>query len=141
MKKLVLIGLIGVLAVAVPATAKPSHPAKSHKCVPHEVSYEASGTLVSSALTKNTDGTYTGTLTVHVTRTNHHASADKGTDVAYALTAARVRFGHGVSNPPAMGDRVKVIGKVTSLAKKCDQTGFTRTVTVRRVVIHLPAKK
>jgi hypothetical protein len=127
-----------VLALAGPAAAKHSHPSTSHKCTPHKVSYEASGTLVDSSLAKNADGSYTGTLTVHVTRNNHHARSDVGKDVTYTLTNARVKFGHGVTNPAAAGDRVTVIGKVTTLAKKCDQTGFTPTVTIRKAVIHLP---
>jgi len=119
-----------------PATAETTHPSSSHRCVPHKVAYRASGALVSSSLTKNTDGTYSGTLVVHVTRTNHHARAGKGNDVIYTLTSARVRFGHRVTNPAPAGSRVNVKGSITTLAKRCDQTGFTPTVTVHRVEIH-----
>jgi hypothetical protein len=113
---------------------------KSHKCVAHNVAYIASGSLVSFSATKNADGTYTGTITVHVTRTNHHAAADNSGDVVYTLTNARVRFGRGTSATDTGPDRVKVIGKITELAKKCDQTGFTPTVTVRRVYVKQPRK-
>jgi hypothetical protein len=145
--KLGAVAAIGSLAVAVPAIAKPAHPThpttpkSSHKCTAHEVAYIASGTIVSWAATKNSDGTWSGAITVHVTRTNHHAKSDKGKDTTYTLTNAKVRLGHGVTNPPVAGDRVKVLGKVSSLAKKCDQTGFTPMVTVRQVIVHAAAKK
>jgi hypothetical protein len=51
-----------------------------------------------------------------------------------------VRLGHEVTNPPVAGDRVQVMGKVTTLAKKCVQTGFTPTVTIKRVVVHTPSQ-
>ena len=143
--KLGAVAAIGTLAVAVPAVAKPAHPAhptmpkSSHKCTAHEVAYVASGTIVSWAATQNSDKTWSGTITVHVTRANHHAKSDKGNDTTYTLTNAKVLLGHGVTNPPVAGDRVNVLGKVTELAKKCDQTGFTPTATVRRVIVHAPA--
>jgi hypothetical protein len=45
----------------------------------------------------------------------------------------------GTADEPKAGDRVKVKGKFTRLAKTCDQTGFTSTTDVRRVEIR-PAK-
>jgi hypothetical protein len=109
----------------------------SHKCMPHKVAYNASGSLVDWSLTKNSDGTYSGTVTVHVTRSNHHAKDTKGSDTTFTVTNARVRFGQGVSDPPATGSRVKVIGKVTAVAKKCSNRGDAGTVTVRRIVVHV----
>ena len=38
----------------------------------------------------------------------------------------------------AKGDRVHLIGKITALAKKCSQTGFTATTTIRHIVVHAP---
>jgi hypothetical protein len=142
MRKLAMIAaVVGVAAVGT-AQAKgppPQHPADSHKCVPHKVAYVASGKLVSSSLTKNADGTYSGTLKVHVTHTNHHARADKGTDREYTLDHAKVHFGHGVDPAaPAAGDRVHLSGKITELARKCDQTGFKPTVTIHKVGIKTP---
>jgi|GEM_PF-1307469 len=122
------------LAVAVPAVAKPSHPSTSHKCTPHKVAYTAYGKLVSFSGTKTGKDRYTGTITVHVTKANHHARADKNGDVTYNLNNTVVKFGKG-TGPSDTGDRVKVIGKITELAKKCSQTGFTPTVTVRKVDI------
>ena len=114
--------------------ANKNHPARSEKCTVHEVAYIASGTEVSFSATQNSSGRYDGTIVVHVTRTNHHAAGGRGTDVTYTLTNAIVRFGKGTSATDT-GDRVKVIGEVTTLAKKCDHTGFTPTVTVRKVDI------
>jgi hypothetical protein len=155
-RRFALAAAVGGLVVAVPAAAKPSHPAHpshpaqtsapahpshpstSHKCTPHKVAYTASGQLVMWAATPNAGGTFSGTITVHVTRANHHATGAKGTDVTYTLSNAKVTFGKG-ANPPATGARVKVIGKTTALAKKCDQTGFTPTITVRKVAVHAAA--
>jgi hypothetical protein len=112
----------------------------SNRCRPHKVAYIASGKLNSSpsawSLTQNSDGTWSGTVTVDVLRTNHHARGDRGTTVTYTLDHGRVRLGNGVANPPAAGSRVRVIGKITELARRCDHTGFTPTVTVRQVVVH-----
>ena len=139
-----LVVAVGAVSVAVPAAAKPSHPAHpshpaqpsspstSHKCTPHHEAYTASGQLVTWAASQNAGGTSSGTITVHVTRANHHAAGAKGTDVTYTLTGAKVNFGKG-ANPPTAGDRTKVTGKTTALAKKCDQTGFAPTITVRKV--------
>src|SRR2546423_11011430 len=125
MKKLALLAVIALVALVGPAQAKPSHPPKSHKCTVHKVAYRVSGDLVSGSLTKESDGTYSGTLTVHVKKTNKHAKADKGTDQTYTLDHAKAKL-HG-EDPGALaaGSRVHLKGTVTTLAKKCDQTGFT----------------
>lgn len=113
-----------------------------HGCKEHSVAYVAQGTVDSSSpttpLTQTGHHKYSGMLVVDVTRTNHHASGDKGKTVTYTLKDARVVFSHGTSNPPAAHDRVKVIGRITTLHPRCDQTGFTPTVTVRQVVVHRP---
>ena len=158
-----LVAAAGVFAVAVPAAAKsphpahpthaahathpaqpthpahPTQPATSHKCAPHNEAYIASGTLASWSATKNANGTYTGTVTVHVTRANHHASSATGGDVTDTLANTKVSFG-AAANPPTAGDRVKVIGRISELGKKCSQTGFTATVTVRKLVVHTANK-
>lgn len=123
---------------------------KSHKCQPHRVGYVAAGTLVDQTLALDAGSspeTYSGDLTVAVTRTNHHARADKGTNKTYTLANARVRLDIADVNADGTvglddlvaGDRVRVIGKITVLAKKCDQTGFTATTTIRKVIVHAPA--
>jgi hypothetical protein len=120
---------------------------KSHKCVAHRVGYVASGTLVSQTLTKNADGTYSGEVVVEVTHTNHHAAADKGKTVSYTVEKVHVTFGLADTNSDgsvgvddlAKGDRTHLNGKITTLAKKCDQTEFKATTTIRKIVFHAPA--
>ena len=148
MKRGIILGLAGAMAIAIPAGAKThpgnsqgqngTHPTQSHKCAAHSVAYIASGTLVSSSLTKNANGTYSGTVTVMVKRTNHHGKPDKGTTATYTVTNAHVTFGNGLTNPPAAGSRVKVIGKLTTVAKKCPYA--TGTLTIKRVSFHSAAK-
>ncbi len=122
---------------------------KSHKCVAHKVGYVASGTLVSQTLTKNADGTYSGEVVVEVTHTNHHAAADKGKTVTYTVVNVHVTFGLADTNGDGSvgvddlvkGDRTHLIGKITTLAKKCDQTEFKTTTTIRKIVFHAPGTK
>src|SRR6478672_1249924 len=55
---------------------------KSHRCVAHRVGYVAAGTLVSQTLALDTPATpharptYSGDVTIAVTRTNHAARGD-----------------------------------------------------------------
>jgi hypothetical protein len=122
---------------------------KSHKCVAHKVGYVASGTLVSQTLTKNADGTYSGEVVVEVTHANHHAAADKGKTVTYTVANIHVTFGLADTNSDGSvgvddlvkGDRTHLIGKITTLAKKCDRTEFKATTTIRKIVFHAPATK
>jgi hypothetical protein len=132
----VLAGMLAFAVVVVPAQAAKPPP----KCVAHSVSYEVSGMLTATgSLTKNSDGSYNGTLTVKVTRTNHNAGADKGMTTTYTLTNAHVSFGHGVSKTaPAAGSRADLKGTITTEPKTC--TGFTPTVTIKKVEL-LAAKK
>jgi hypothetical protein len=145
-RKLALVGALGAFVVAVPAQAdkpahppKPAHPApKAPDCTPHNHGFKASGTLVSSALTKNADGTYDGTITVDVKKANHKAPTGSQT---YTLDDAKVKFHHGVDPlAPAAGSRVKIHGKITRLHKKCPTAGFTPTVTVKKVDINAAPK-
>ena len=64
-------------------TGGKGHKSGSHKCKVHRVGYVAHGTLVSFKLEKNADGTYSGEVTVEVTRTNRHGRVDKGTTRTY----------------------------------------------------------
>jgi hypothetical protein len=78
---------VGPLAVVAPAAAKPTHPTRpshptqpsqpptSRKCAGHNVAYVASGQFVSWTATQNADRTWSGTITLHVTRSNRHADA------------------------------------------------------------------
>jgi hypothetical protein len=152
MRKLTICAVALAAMLAVPAQGKPAkpdpskptkpHPAKSHKCIPHKVAYRASGTLVSESLfqtagadtPKRGDDRYSGPLKVAVTKANHHAAKGEQT---YTLDNARVRFydadHNGTTDPAKAGDRVKLIGKITTLPKKCDATGFTAATTIRKV--------
>lgn len=127
---------------------------KPHRCVAHKVGYVAAGTLVSQTLVLDPTATpdhptYSGDVTIAVTRTNHAARGDKGTTKTYTLVKARVVLGLTDQNADgrvdlgdlAAGDRVKVIGKVTTLRRRCDQTGFTATTTIRQLVVHAPAQQ
>jgi hypothetical protein len=124
----------------------PSNPGNSHKCKPHKVAYVASGALVSQTLAKNADGTYSGEVTVEVKSTNHHGAGDKGKTKAYKVENVHVTFGLADTNSDGSvglddlkaGDRVKLIGKITTLAKKCSQSEFTATTTIRKIVFHAP---
>lgn len=161
MRKIVILSVLGLLALAVPASAmteytpspsppphkpKPTHKPKGphgpkgpHKCQPHSVGYNASGTLVSAALTPVGKGRYDGTIEVNVTRANHRAPTGVET---FTLAAARVKFHHGVdSTAPASGSRVKLHGKITQLSKHCPHDGFTPVITVRKVDLHQPPKQ
>jgi hypothetical protein len=134
----------GALGVSVPAGAalahQPAHPAKSHKCTPHRVAYITSGAFVSWAATQTSNGRYTGTITVHVKKANHHAAGAKGNDVTYTLDNTRVLFGKN-ANPPVAGDRVELIGKITEVAKKCTDQSGAGVITVRKVGIRTPKGK
>jgi hypothetical protein len=121
---------------------------KSHKCVAHSVGYVASGTLLKDTLTKDEGAeTYSGTVEVEVTRTNHHAAADKGKKVTYEVSKVHLTLGLSDTNKDgsvglddvAMGDRVHVIGKITAIAPKC-KVEFTAKTTIRRIVVNAPAQ-
>jgi hypothetical protein len=143
-KKLIVVVALVSAVVAAPIQAKgpkgpkPAPPAGSQKCQPHAVSYEVAGTLDSGSLTLNADGTYSGSLTVHVKSANKHAKIDKNTDKTYTIANARVNL-HG-ANPAALtaGSRVKLEGQLTTLAKKCDQTGFTAGITIAHADLKAP---
>jgi hypothetical protein len=135
------LGIFAIAILALPSVglAKgPQAPHTSQKCQAHAISYRVAGNLESGSLTANSDGTYSGTLVVDVKRTNRHARAAKGTTQTYTLTSAHLKL-HG-EDPTALtaNSRVKLKGTITTLAKKCDQTGFTPTVTIKRGTVKPP---
>jgi len=153
MRKFPIYAGLAALALAVPAQAH-EHPAKgpkskqkAGKCQPHAVGYNARGTFVSSDLTQTAgqltpergDDRYSGDVKVNVTKANHKAPTG---EQPFTLDNARVKFadadGNGVADVPKEGDRVKLHGKVTRLNRKCDQTGFTPQITVRRLQFKAP---
>jgi hypothetical protein len=139
MKKVAILATLGLLALAVTARAAPKYsPTKSsepHRCLPHNVGYNAWGTLVSASLNEEGNGRYGGTLEVSIAKANHRAPTG---EQAFTLTAARVRFHHGVDpNALVPGSRVKLHGKITALTKHCPTEGFTPTITVKKVDIRV----
>jgi hypothetical protein len=124
------------------------HAGKSHKCKPHGIAFVLSGTLEKPTaekltLTKETNGTYSGEIALKsVTHTNHHAKGEKG---PFTVKDVHVTFGLADTNSDGTlglddlkeGDRVKLIGKVTTIAKKC-KTTFTPEITVRKVIFSAP---
>jgi len=132
------------------ATGKSGPHGKSHKCAPHRVAYVAAGTLaVVPTLTKNTDGTYNGEVTIKVKRFNHHAKVqteiEKTTEKKYPLTKAHLVFAVTDTNSSGaggddlkVGDQVVLIGKIKSIAKKCDRSKFEAQITIRQVIFHDP---
>ena len=139
MKKVALLATAGVIALVGPALAKPQKPVNPatkspHGCAALNKGYNARGTLVQASLTSESDGTFSGSLEVDVTKANHHAQTG---DQTFTLSHARVKFHHGVDpTAPAPGSRVKLHGKITQLPKPCSTNGFTPTITIKKVDIH-----
>ena len=110
------------------------------------------GSSSSQTLSKDPTGTpparsaYSGEVTVEVKRTNHHAAGDRGTTKTYKVEHVRVTFALAdINNDGSVGlddvqagDHVKLIGKITALAPRCDHTGFTATTTIRHIIVHGP---
>jgi hypothetical protein len=164
MRKIPIFAGLAALALAVPAQAH-EHPGKGHKqhkaakqhrtakqhnrCQPHAVGYNARGIFVleGSSLEQTAglltpergDDRYSGPVKVNVTKANHKAPLGVQT---FTLANAKVKFadadGNSVADEPKEGDRVKLHGKVTKLKRKCDQTGFTPEITVRKLQFKAP---
>lgn len=118
----------------------PAHPAQSHKCMTHNVGYVESGTVAAtpaSTLAKNPDGTWSGTVVATITKANHHAAADKGKTVTYTFTNAtlRVSMPAGTTSLTA-GERVKLIGKLAVVAKKCTPPATAAAPVFSKVIVH-----
>ena len=150
MRRLAIAAALASAAVAMPAEAhKGGERAEAHKCKVHRVAWVVRGTVVSQALAKNDDGTYSGDVVVQVTRTNRHARGEKADPQprTYTLDHAKARFRVSDQAPAngtvdetdvVPGDRVQLAGKTTRLRKKCDQTGFTPETKIRRAKFQDP---
>jgi hypothetical protein len=137
MKKITALATLGALTLAVTAQAAPKYtpapPPDSHRCLPHNVGYNASGALVSASLTAEGHHRYSGTLEVKLAKASHRAPIG---DQTFTLAAAKVFFHQGVDPASsAAGSRVKLHGKITQLAKHCPTEGFTPTIAVKKVDI------
>jgi hypothetical protein len=143
---------VGAMAAAVPAAAHQgggpnghSHrggnrPSGSHKCQPHNRAYVEGGTVDSataSTLAQNVDGTWSGTLVVDLTRASHAARADMGQTVTYTFDSAqlRVRLDDGAT-AFASGERVRLIGKLAGVGRKCPAPSSAPAPVFRRIVVH-----
>jgi hypothetical protein len=137
MKRILMLAAVAFATTAAGAQAhppKPHHQAADH-CKPQAVGFQASGKLVSQALTQTAgadtstkrDDRYSGTVTVDVKRANHRAPTGTQT---YTLDNDRVHFSHGAV--PKAGDRVKLYGKLTRARHGCAEPA-TPTVDLRRV--------
>jgi hypothetical protein len=129
-------------ALAVKPASKPDHPPHPAKCKINSVGYNAKGTLdVVPTLTQTkgadtptdkSDDRYSGDVQVTITRANH--KAPKGSQT-FTLTDARVSFydaaNDGTDDAPAVGDTVRLHGKLTKIKKKC--AGPSTVITVKRV--------
>ncbi|HMJ74275.1 MAG TPA: hypothetical protein VK471_13045 [Solirubrobacterales bacterium] len=136
-RKITVFAMLGLQALVVSAQAAPHYtpapPPGSHRCLPHNLDYHASGVLVSASLTAEEHHRYSGTLEVKLAKANHRAPTG---DQTFTLAAAKVKFHHGVDPAsPAAGSGVKLHGKITKLAKHCPTEGFTPTITVKKVDI------
>jgi hypothetical protein len=145
-----LCGTAALCALALPAAALAhDHPGKDQtappkRCKVHRVAYIASGTLAAPAtLTqvrgadtpdRTGDDRYSGTLSVTITRPNRHA---KATPSPLTVTVDNIRLGKGVTATPAAGTRVKLVGKITKVARGCDITG-AGVVTARKALLRAP---
>jgi hypothetical protein len=116
----------------------------SHKCRAHKVGWVVRGTLTAvPSLTTESDGGYSGDVAFTVTHTNHHARDFQG-DQTITLSDVKASFdvadtnGDGVdAGDLAVGDQVKLIGKIEKVAKKCDTTPSSDP-TIRKAVFASP---
>jgi hypothetical protein len=139
MRKFVLLGAaVGALAASLSAAAARLAHTSSRNCTPHNVGFVASGVLGVWSLTQDPGrSTFSGTLTVSVNSTNNHGGGYKGIATTFTVTGAQVQFGPGVSVPPAAFSKVKLIGRVTAVPKRCS-AGFTPQVTIDKIIVHAP---
>ena len=150
--RIAVLALAATALVAAPATAHKTGQAHSHgkskRCKPHNVAYVASGILAGhtlvqtegAATTDTGDDRYSGTLTINVKRTNKHARGDDETTKTYTLEDDKVSFGEGVTLQTAVvgQTRVKVIGKIARVHRKCQQPNPPAQPNIRKAVFKAP---
>jgi len=131
-----------VAALATGSTVADATPGHGHanghakKCAKHrKVGFVVRGTYVTGD---------DSSVTLNVTKANRHALKSDlvtvGEDFrAEPANAARIKYVNRTGWADAQaGDRVKVEGKVTKLKHGCDDSGFSPTPTVRRVIVKGP---
>ena len=126
----------GVAAEAKPG-AHAKGPAKagkakghSKKCAkPRTVGFVVKGTFVSGA---------EKSVTLKVTKANRHARKSGLVTIGENFTAVARKVRYVNSSGPAdaqVGDKVRVVGKVTKLKKGCSAGGFTPAASVRKATV------
>jgi hypothetical protein len=137
--------------------AKPSHPTPnntnthSKRCAPIKRGFTVSGDTVTASPTKNTDGSYSGTLTFTARHANRAAKKSGvvtlGSPVSLTLANAKVTFEGGITDFTGIQptDKVKAIGKISYTKKggkknACTNPGYdTSSVAIRKVVVIRPS--
>jgi hypothetical protein len=134
MRRILALTAIGVVGLVGVAQAKKPATAGTKSCKVHNVGYNAVGTLTASTLTPTTTaGHFSGAITVMLKKANHHDMT-----TTFTLTDARVIFHHGVVSTSLVGTRVGLHGKITAMPAHCSTTGFTPTITIKKVDISTP---
>jgi hypothetical protein len=158
MRKILITAVAGAALAVAPALAakpasKPEHPTQSHKgkthskakakgrCKVHTVGYNAKGTLVSQTLTQtkgadtatdSSDDRWSGDIVVNVTWANHKSPKGEQT---FSLTDGKVAWydaaNDGTADPAVAGDKVRIHGKISKQAKKCNGTDSAAVVTIK----------
>jgi len=151
MRKILLSAVAASAMVVVPALASkpathPTHPnnaptqpnpkAKGRCKAKHVVGYNARGTLVGdvTGLTQDVGATtWSGTITVHVTKANHKGAT--GLDQPFTLTNVKVTFydadNNGTPDTPVAGDTVRLHGTIGHAPKKCNLQ--SPVITIKRI--------
>ena len=158
MRKILITAAAGAALAITPAlaskpAAKPLHPSQSQKgktntkakakgrCKVHSVGYLAKGTLVSQNLTQTagadtttdtSDDRWSGDVVVNVTWANHKSAKGEQT---FTLTNGQAAFydanADGTADPAVAGDEVKIHGKISHQAKKCNGTNSAAVTTIK----------
>ncbi|MBA3299467.1 MAG: hypothetical protein H0U24_05230 [Thermoleophilaceae bacterium] len=112
---------------------------KSKRCAKvRKVGFVVAGTFVRG--TAATSGT-PATVTLKVTRANRHATKSGLVTVGmnFTATSSRIRYVNRTGPGDAQDtDKVKVVGKVTQLKRKCSAEGFVPVATIRSVKVKGP---
>jgi hypothetical protein len=150
MRKILITAAAGAALAITPALAskpasKPQHPSQSQKgkahtkakgrCKVHTVGYLAKGSFVSQSLTQTagadtatdtSDDRWSGDVVVNVTWANHKSPKGEQT---FTLTNGTVAW--DAANTAAAGDTVKIHGKISHQAKKCNGPDSAAVTTIK----------
>jgi hypothetical protein len=122
MRKLVRLAVLAMVAVALPVwLVVPAQASK--KCVPHKAAFDVKGMVTGGSLSLDPGKkkTYSGTLDVNVTQTNHESKSFKGPQT-FTLSHVKLSFEHGINPASPSGSLVHLKGTIDVVAKKCGTT-------------------